>query len=64
MRYKKNLKFFWSTFLRGFSYNYRLAHNLCYPRDITIEATNICNGSCIMCPHRYDLIKNKGKMDF
>lgn len=64
MRYKKNWKFFWDTFLRGFSYNYRLTHNLCYPRDITIEATNICNGSCIMCPHGYDLIKNKGKMDF
>lgn len=64
MRYKKNWKFFRDTFLRGFSYNYRLTHNLCYPRDITIEATNICNGSCIMCPHGYDLIKNKGKMDF
>ncbi|MEE1086820.1 MAG: SPASM domain-containing protein [Schaedlerella sp.] len=32
----------------------------CYPSEVQIESTNICNARCIMCSHSYDKNHNGG----
>lgn len=35
----------------------------CYPSEMQIESTNVCNAKCIMCSHSYDHNQNAGFID-
>lgn len=35
----------------------------CYPSELQLESTNVCNAKCIMCSHSYENNKNAGFID-